>query len=472
MLWYHLELHNLARVRREVYVICYCLWGRICVGELEEKWWAQTISLVRNTTKKCENQVVLGQHYYKTTLHPFPLLERKKRKMKPPTHVIIRKVKIRPKGYCRIKSAGVVDEETGDQTNHHNETTPTVAQKQDEEAKLSSCGTACRPCWVALMVLFVIIALIRIQELEFGNFLTLLCEEEEAEYGNTTTVTTDRDSEFGDDNDRTSFHRHPLHDGESSQHGTVEQSFNTTVTPSNWWPNLQWIDSCVTGMMMPSPSNNLTSFRIPKDINDVKWVSCIERCTDCPNPMNVTQSILSEYSFSVCTNREGQPGNLTVFDELLDRRSDLSGYNAPDPNTLVVYLPYNSEIEQSNSTVWQILQQGMASIINTNNNTGGTNVKSVYEMLEAIQTSRTRNITMTGSIFGVHSTQNAVYASCLEQAVEHAGYAVDIRQFRIPDERHFFLGHARRIMILGNDAYSRFMASAVQRHGGIVVKSP
>mmetsp|Transcript_25192 Transcript_25192/g.47823 ORF Transcript_25192/g.47823 Transcript_25192/m.47823 type:complete len:461 (-) Transcript_25192:45-1427(-) len=239
-------------------------------------------------------------------------------------------------------------------------------------------------------------------------------------------------------------------------------------TPSGWWPDDHWIQACV------HEPRNLTPFHTYPEWEDYRLGDCVKVCRGCPTPTDHASladwTIAGEYYDLACPPHGfmfEKRGNETLLDILVDAHEGEPGFTKPDPAAIVVHLRLGDKIELADESVLHILRDG-AEPYDTSFR-GYKALKSLYEFLTDIWQSRAPQVVIRGgSQLPNLYEKSKVYAYCIQEAAEKAGYNVSMNlEEGNADADFFYMSHARKVIVtLGG--YSRFIGHAVLRRGGQV----
>jgi hypothetical protein len=264
---------------------------------------------------------------------------------------------------------------------------------------------------------------------------------------------------------------------------TSNVTTTTSVSGNHWRPSREWIDGCVREL----EASKLEPFK-------VLWRryvlgDCIKQCRNCymlkcvrhpektkqkgsgcyqKTPRNDTFAAL--YHFRACkANRPEVDGNLTIVDQILKEAEQRDpGFLKPPPDTLVMHLRLGDVIENSKSTVADMLAVGGDP---WHTDTYKSAIKRIDEYLSDIEASGLSKIVIRG---GSHDPnyyeKSRVYAGCLSRAIQSAGYTSLSTQLEgsDPDHDFYFIGWAKHLSV-SSGGFSRLMGTMAKRHGGRMV---
>ena len=248
------------------------------------------------------------------------------------------------------------------------------------------------------------------------------------------------------------------------------------ATPSGWWPDSDWVESCVL------KERDLKPFVTLEKWVDYRLGDCVKLCRGCPEdndpPLGFDDytselahwTIAGEYYDKVCAHgRESNPsgGNETLLNELVDKRMNLAEYTIPDPHDLVIHLRLGDKIEDAKASVYEMLQE--SSDPGRKSFTGFHAVKSVYEFLTNILESKaTKVVIRGGSQIPDMYMKSKTYAYCLQEAFEKAGFETDMNLEEGNADKDFIYMVNAKKMIVTLGGFSRFIGHLVLERGGIV----
>ena len=157
-----------------------------------------------------------------------------------------------------------------------------------------------------------------------------------------------------------------------------------------------------------------------------------------------------------------------VLELMQERRSDPS-FKTPDEDELVIHLRLGDVVENSPSDVETMLIKGAVPRHSAAYGSRSS-IKSVYEYLSNIADSGSSKVTIVG---GSHHPDNyrksRVYANCLWQSIEKAGYIVGMQvDGSDPDHDFYFMASARKIAV-STGGFSRLVGRLVELSGGTIV---
>jgi hypothetical protein len=162
-------------------------------------------------------------------------------------------------------------------------------------------------------------------------------------------------------------------------------------------------------------------------------------------------------------------GNLTVVEEIFQLHKQDSLFTVPAADELVIHLRLGDVIDRAQATVEDMLMYGADP-----RHAGSflTAIKSVHEYLANIQESGLHKVVIRG---GSHKARfykkSRVYAGCLKEAIENAGYHVSMEvEGNNPDHDFYYMSHATKV-IVSTGGYSRLIGKMVEKGGGIIVGS-
>lgn len=257
----------------------------------------------------------------------------------------------------------------------------------------------------------------------------------------------------------------------------------TTISTASWQPSFEWVQTCIKDLEIAQPPQ-------PFQVVWRRYVlgDCIKMCRKCyvlkcvRHPEKAQQrgsgcfeqatrndTFAALYHFRACkTQHHVEDGNWTIVDEIMKEaeRKD-SSFVPPNPDALVIHLRLGDVIENSNSSVEDMLMKGgdpwhIAAYQSA--------IKSIHEYLSDIASTAASEIIIRG---GSHDPnyyyKSRLYAGCLHRAILAAGYNATISlEGMDPDHDFFFMSHAKQIIVSAG-GYSRLMGTFAKRNGGRVV---
>eukprot|EP00934_Nitzschia_sp_Nitz4_P006046 Nitzschia sp. Nitz4//scaffold25_size161228//126864//128873//NITZ4_002452-RA/size161228-processed-gene-0.169-mRNA-1//1//CDS//3329544652//6036//frame0 len=284
------------------------------------------------------------------------------------------------------------------------------------------------------------------------------------------------------DEDRFSDAFHPkVADGSDT---TFMQNFSTAGTTQNttihWRPTGSWVQACVKQVEASKPKPFQVVWR--------RYVlgDCIKMCRKCyvlkcvRHPEKAKQrgsgcfeqatrndTFSALYHFRACkTNQHVMGGNWTIVEEIMrEAQENDATFQEPDPDALVLHLRLGDVIENSKSSVVDMLMNGADP---WHIDAYQSAIKSIEEYLTDIESSGLSQILIRG---GSHDpnfyAKSRVYATCLNRAIVTAGY--DSATMKVegddPDHDFYFISHAKHL-IVSTGGYSRLMGEFAKRYGG------
>jgi hypothetical protein len=271
---------------------------------------------------------------------------------------------------------------------------------------------------------------------------------------------------------------------------------NDNATQQDGIVDSSFVESCV----MDFDDEEIKPFELVPGWEYYRLGDCIKHCEACFSCYNGTirrpdcrggrdgaklrnESFAKDYSTHHCPH--GGPkdrSNLTGIEEVFQRRislqqqqqqqhhpSTLSPYDiltVPDPDELVIHLRLGDVIEMSKANVTQMLLLGADPAHDGFKNS----IKSVSEILTNIQESGLSKVSLRG---GSHKPElyvkSRVYAGCLKQAIQQAGYRVKMSlDHTTPDQDFYYMSHASHFVV-STGGYSRLIGQLVEHRGGTIV---
>lgn len=252
---------------------------------------------------------------------------------------------------------------------------------------------------------------------------------------------------------------------------------------STWRPSREWIENCVVELQ----KSNLQPFQVVWR----RYVlgDCIKQCRNCyslkcvRHPEKTKQqgsgcygkssrndTFAALYHFRACkANHHEVDGNLTIVDSIL-REAELrdSSFVRPSPDTLVLHWRLGDVIENSETTVTDMLASGGDP---WHTPTYKSAIKSINEYLSDIESSGLTKIEIRGGSHDPNFYQKSrIYAGCLYRAIQAAGYTnVNIQlEGSDPDHDFYFIGYAKHLSV-SSGGFSRLIGTMAKRHGGRMV---
>lgn len=156
-----------------------------------------------------------------------------------------------------------------------------------------------------------------------------------------------------------------------------------------------------------------------------------------------------------------------MLDEIIARREGKKGFRRPPPNAMVIHLRLGDKMEDSEADVLTMLRDGADP--GRRSFHGMHAIKSVYEFLtNIVESGLQRVIIRGGSQHPQLFRKSKHYASCLQQAIEKAGYTVSMNLDEpSADADFFFMVHAKHIIVTAG-GFSRYIGHSVLRRGGVL----
>lgn len=241
-------------------------------------------------------------------------------------------------------------------------------------------------------------------------------------------------------------------------------------TPSGWWPTPEWIQACV------DKPRNLKPFKVDPAWVDYRLGDCVKSCDPraCPTSTHHAAlahnaTIAGQYYDLACEGSQWhvKNGNETLLDEIIAQRRSEPGFYTPDPNTVVIHLRLGDKMEESNATVFEMLQNSADPGRRSFQGFGA--LKSLYEFLTSVVQSKAPKVVIRGgSQWPNMYKKSKTYAHCLQEALQEAGYPTEMKLDESNADVDFlYLVHARKIIVTVG-GFSRFVGYAVFRRGGIL----
>ena len=240
-------------------------------------------------------------------------------------------------------------------------------------------------------------------------------------------------------------------------------------TPSGWWPDAEWIMDCVERERDLKPFDTLIEFK------NYRLGDCVKLCSGCPTDQEFKNlahwTIAGQYYDSGCDANgphfHTKRGNETLLLEILKNVAETQDYPTPDPEAIVIHLRLGDKMESSKSNPFTMLH--FSADPGRKSFQGVHAIKSVYEFLSDIIISEAPKVVIRGgSQWPDEYKKSKTYAYCLAEAIEKAGYEVEMNLSEgNPDRDFFYMVNARK-MIPSVGGFSRFIAHMVLETGGIV----
>jgi hypothetical protein len=241
----------------------------------------------------------------------------------------------------------------------------------------------------------------------------------------------------------------------------TEISSDSLATPSD-----EWVQNCTRRIT----EKGLIPFNVTWE--EYRLGDCIKLCRVCDRgPRN---SMARQYGNLVCgtgkddkTRKHVHGGNLTFVEKVLQLHTQDPSFTLPAVDELVIHLRIGDVIERSKAPVEEMLMHGANP---AHYKTFKTAIKSVHEYISNIQESGLHKVVIRG---GAHKPneykKSRVYAECLKEAIENAGYHVSMEvEGNTPDSDFYYMSRAKTI-IVSTGGYSRLMGQMVKKGGGTVV---
>jgi len=219
----------------------------------------------------------------------------------------------------------------------------------------------------------------------------------------------------------------------SLQHRPTTTALNTTTTATtvNTVITDDWIRDCVRTF----PREEVRPFPVPSGFESYRIGDCLKKCRGCSNRSQVepnrapANSVAYEFETLACPANftvVRKPLDLELISQILRRRGGDGDGNGssdwkdptfvkPDQDELVVHLRLGDQIEGSEADVEQMLRDGADP-----KGTGWANtIKSVYEILDAVEKSKSRKVSIVGGSHFPHQYEKSrVYAGCVKRAIQ------------------------------------------------------
>jgi hypothetical protein len=244
------------------------------------------------------------------------------------------------------------------------------------------------------------------------------------------------------------------------------------MTPSGWWPNDDWIAQCVHNVesIQRENSNNTTlrDCNIKDEWYGYQLGDCIKMCHACKPSYWSNSSFATLYSKLACHSENELHSHLPTVESIFKLHENDEGFIKPDENALVMHLRLGDVIERAGATPQEMLMRGAnpkhASI------SFMTAIKSIYEYLTDISGSGV--VSRVDIVGGAHKgscEKSWVYATCMRDAIERAGWEVSLQvNGGTPDQDFYFMSNAKKI-IVSTGGFSRLIRQLVSFHGGKVI---
>ncbi len=246
----------------------------------------------------------------------------------------------------------------------------------------------------------------------------------------------------------------------------------------SWRPTRNWIDNCVRKFT----HGGLQAYLAP----ELRWPlyaleSCIRSCRSCVNSkafqnetmcveiISKNDSFAAYYYERLCKSENNEDlnlkGDLSIVDSILNL-GEKQGFAAPSPGEVVIYLPLRDLIEQSEVGVADILNEGGSS---SHARVLKNGITSISDYLATLETTGNRRVRIRdGFLMPPYYEKSHVYRFCLVDALQYAGYDVDLSFDGATPGEDFFFGAKATQLIVAPGEFSRLMGEVVERHGGIV----
>jgi hypothetical protein len=253
-------------------------------------------------------------------------------------------------------------------------------------------------------------------------------------------------------------------------------STNTTQTANlssniHTSPSYEWVQNCTRRITQ----KGLIPLKVTWE--GYRLGDCIKTCNPCKGPRSDTMAV--QYGNLYCNTRKGTPrelrlqmmalkgGNLTAVEEIFQLHKHDPSFRVPAADELVIHLRLGDVIERSQAKVEQMLMNGADP---KHANSFKTAIKSIHEYLADIQKSGLHKVVIRG---GSHQKKyyqkSRVYAGCLKEAIENAGYHVSMEvEGNTPDQDFYYMSHATKVVV-STGGYSRLIGRMVKKGGGIIV---
>ena len=247
-------------------------------------------------------------------------------------------------------------------------------------------------------------------------------------------------------------------------------------TPSGWWPDEAWIQECV------DKPRELTPFATLELWKDYRLGDCVKICAGCPVDFEPGKNddlyksplahwtMAGEYYDRDCAMGKAnhmKRGNETLLDEIINSRQGQEGFYLPDPEAIVIHLRLGDKLEDSEASVFEMLQNSAEPGHRTFR--GFNALKSLYEFLTEVVISEAPKVMIRGgSQIPDMYKKSKTYAYCIHEAFVEAGFDAEINMEEGNADYDFnYMVNAKKV-ITTVGGFSRFIGHMVLRRGGIV----
>eukprot|EP00977_Amphora_coffeiformis_P020089 scaffold7832_cov164-Amphora_coffeaeformis.AAC.3 len=160
-------------------------------------------------------------------------------------------------------------------------------------------------------------------------------------------------------------------------------------------------------------------------------------------------------------------GNITLLNQIIDSMAHREGFYIPDPDAIVIHLRLGDKVEDSDSSVKKMLFRGADPGRGTFQ--GLRAIKSLYELMSnVVDSGATEVVIRGGSLRPEPYLKSKIYANCIQEAFEEAGYDTTMSLDEGDADVDFnYIVNARKI-ITSLGGFSRFLGHLVLKRGGIV----
>eukprot|EP00978_Attheya_sp_CCMP212_P049479 scaffold669886_cov79-Attheya_sp.AAC.1 len=239
------------------------------------------------------------------------------------------------------------------------------------------------------------------------------------------------------------------------------------MTPSGWWPNDDWIGQCVHNVeSIQRAKKSFMYCNTKSEWEEYRLGDCIKLCRLC-RPSHWNSSFAALYSKVACHDSHNQlRSHLPTVDSIFKRHENDEGFVKPDENALVMHLRLGDVIERSGAIPLEMLMRGATPAHHVS---FATAIKSIYEYLTDISGSGVSRVDIVGGAHLGGCKKSWVYATCMRDAIERAGWEVSLQvNGGTPDQDFYFMSHANKI-IVSTGGFSRLIGQLVSSHGGKVI---
>eukprot|EP00959_Pyramimonas_sp_CCMP1952_P088042 1842075-Pyramimonas_sp.AAC.1 len=183
-------------------------------------------------------------------------------------------------------------------------------------------------------------------------------------------------------------------------------------------------------------------------------------------------SFMAKYSAHNCEHHQKISNTMNNVPFLLEMFQNLSGFQAPEADSLVIHLRLGDMVEGSQADVLTMLLRGATPAAHKN---FANTIRSAHELLK---NTKEANVTKVHLVGGgcmqslrdqeIGCQKSYVYAKCLQDAFLHEGYKTTLSiDSRTADRDFYFMSHAKKL-VLSAGGYSRLLGRLVEALGGTV----